>query len=131
MAGQDYGNYDSLNFMVKTLATTCYAAGVVVTNLALLKAVNSISGIALAAVSYIQGLGVASNETKEGVKKEDQIGEKLSARAKKTVGNDLVDLPKTAVVTTIGLGLMYVSSQLGGINVAGLACKFIPGAKDC
>lgn len=106
-------------FMGQVLGTTVLASGVVVTNLGLLKAINTTSSIALATVSYLQGMGVESNELKEG-KQADLVGKKLQERAWVTIRNDLKDIPKIAFVIGAGAAMMYAGTICGAKDLTSM-----------
>ena len=92
----------------------CTVADAVV-GMAMVKTVQAVTSVTLAKLSYIQALGIASNEAKE--KNQGKVGESLANRALRTLTTDLGDILKASGVLALGTGLLYAGSYLGGQSI--------------
>jgi len=104
----------SVSFMANMTSTVLYSGGVILTNLGLLKTINSISSIVLGAISAVQGMGISSNEDKEGIREDDKIGRRVTERGWNVVKRDALDIPKAVAVAAIGFTALVAGLALGG-----------------
>ncbi len=86
-----------------------------VIGMAMLKTLQSVTSVALASTSYMQGKAIASNEAKE--KAQDKIGEGLEKRALRTLATDVMDIAKAIGVLAVGTTMLYVGNLMGGQSI--------------
>lgn len=102
----------------QVIGTSIRSGGDVLLGLGALGMLHKMSGVSLAAISWMQAQGVKSNEKKEAVAEDKQLSKSLEDRAIKLITQDGTDLLKTAAVIGGGITLIYLGSHLGGDSLA-------------